>query len=77
MDIEYEDLIENPENKIKNFKLCELDFEDACLNFYNNKRAIKTLSISQARQPMYKSSIGTGEKFESNLKDFFIKLNSI
>ena len=78
LDIKYEDLIENPENKIKKIlNFCELDFEDACLNFYNNKRAIKTLSISQARQPMYKSSIGTGEKFESNLKDFFIKLNSI
>ena len=77
-EVNYENMIENPEDTIKNLlNYCDLKYEDACLHFYRNKHPIKTMSISQARKPIYKSSIGSSEKYNTYLNDFFNKLNSI
>ena len=46
-------IIKDPENEIKKLlNFCDLDFEENCLNFYKNKRPIKTVSSTQARQPL-------------------------
>ena len=77
-EVSYESLIKNPENIIRDLlKFCNLEYEEACLQFYKNKHPIKTMSISQARKPIYKSSVGSSEKFNIYLKDFFNKLNSV
>jgi len=77
-EVNYENIIENPEDTIKNLlKYCNLEYEEACLHFYKNKHPIKTMSISQARKSIYKSSVGSGEKYNIYLKDFFNNLNSI
>ena len=69
-DAEYEKIIEDPENEIKNMiKFCNLDWEEDCLQFYNNKTPIKTLSTAQARKPIYKSSKNSFEKFAPYLSD--------
>jgi len=69
-DVEYEKIIEDPENEIKNMiKFCNLDWEEDCLQFYNNKTPIKTLSTAQARRPIYKSSKNSFEKFAPFLVD--------
>ena len=44
------------------------------LNFYNNKRPIKTASDIQARNKIFKSSMNSWEKYEKYLKDYFKKL---
>jgi hypothetical protein len=36
---------------------CELPWNDACLSFYRNERVVKTASVHQVRQPIYKSSL--------------------
>jgi len=67
---QYEKIIEDPENEIKKMiKFCDLDWEDNCLKFYNNKTPIKTLSTAQARKPIYKSSKNSFEKFAPYLTD--------
>jgi len=69
-DAQYEKIIEDPENEIKNMiKFCNLDWEEDCLQFYNNKTPIKTLSTAQARKPIYKSSKNSFEKFAPYLSD--------
>ena len=69
-DAKYEKIIEDPENEIKNMiKFCNLDWEENCLQFYNNKTPIKTLSTAQARKPIYKSSKNSFEKFALYLSD--------
>ena len=69
-DTQYEKIIEDPENEIRNMiNFCELDWEDNCLKFYNNKTPIKTLSTAQARKPIYKSSKNSFEKFAPYLTD--------
>jgi len=67
---QYEKIIEDPKNEIKNMiKFCDLSWEEDCLQFYNNKTPIKTLSTAQARKPIYKSSKNSFEKFAPYLTD--------
>ncbi len=68
LDVQYEDLITNNENEIKKIiKFCELKWDIKCLSFYKNKSPIKTMSTSQARKPIYKSSVNSFEKFKDYL----------
>ena len=74
--IKYEDLIDNSELKIKELlEFCGVEFEKSCIEFYKNKRPIKTVSINQARKPIYKSSLKSSDNFYEYLSDFFNQLN--
>ena len=76
--LEYEKLIDNSNEEIKNLiKFCGLEWEENCLNFYNTKRSIKTLSVAEARKPIYKSSLSGNSNFSLYLKDAFEKLDKI
>ena len=68
----YEEIIENSEEEIKKIiKFCGLPWEENCLSFYKNKTPIKTMSTAQARQPIYKSSINSADKFSQHLKELY------
>ncbi len=45
-----------------------LDWEPRCLDFHENKRAVKTASNVQVRQPLYKNSIGKWKNFAGQLQ---------
>ena len=63
-DIDYENLIKNPEKEIKNLvSFCELDWNDSYLKFYENKKTVLTASLAQVRSPLYKSSIKNSFSF--------------
>ena len=47
-------IIENQIKKLINF--CDLDWDDNCINFQNNKNPVKTASSLQVRKPLYNSS---------------------
>jgi hypothetical protein len=51
--------------KIINF--IELEWDDKCRSFYNTKRAIKTASNWQVRQPMYRDSVKRWKNYEKHL----------
>jgi len=73
--IEYENLVSKPDNEIhKLIKNCDLDWEDSCLEFYKNKRIVKTASDTQVRNKIYKSSIQSWKKYEQYFKEDFDKL---
>ncbi len=77
-DVEYENIINSPVAEIKKLlKFCELDFEENCLNFYKNKRPIKTVSSAQARQPLYDKSINSYKNFEIYMKDIFQQIDNL
>ena len=77
-DCKYEDLIVNSNIEIKKLlNFCDLSWDDNCLKFYNTKRPIKTLSVAQARQPLYTSSISSNKNFEPFLSDLFINLENL
>ena len=69
-ELNYEKIIDDPKKEIKAMlEFCELSFEDDCLEFHKNKTPVKTMSTAQARQPIYKSSVNSFEKFSSFLED--------
>ena len=66
--ISYEKLISDNEEEIKRLiKYCELDWEEDCLSFHKNKTPIKTMSTAQARNPIYKSSLNSFDKYKKYL----------
>ncbi|MEP3346481.1 MAG: sulfotransferase [Litoreibacter sp.] len=70
-EIRYEELIADPEDQSRALvKAAGLEWEDACLSFYETKRDVKTLSATQVRQPMYSSSVGAWKKFEADMQPF-------
>lgn len=67
-EIQYEDLISDPEGQSRALiEAAGLPWEDACLNFHQNKRRVDTLSVFQVRQPMYKSSMAAWKRYENDL----------
>lgn len=74
-EVHYEALIDNPEEEAR--KLIDaagLDWEDGCLNFHQNKREVKTLSVYQVRQPIYKSSLKGWQRYAAELKPMLDEL---
>ena len=75
IDVKYEKIIKNPKQQIKNLlEACNLNWNNNCLKFYNNKRPIKTASDVQARKKIYKSSVDSWKNYEKCLEEFFQKL---
>ena len=75
---QYEDLISNPNKEIKNLiNFCDLDWQENCIEFYKNKRPIKTVSIVQARNPLFKSSISSFENYKNFLNELFTNIEKI
>ena len=76
LNFKYEELIKNPHIKIRELiKFCDLNWEENCLKFYTNKNPIKTLSVNQANQPIYQTSINKSDLYKDKLPSLFSKLN--
>lgn len=68
LDVQYEDVVTDLEAQVRRIlDFCGLPFEEACLNFYETKRAVKTASSEQVRQPIYSSSIDRWRNYEAHL----------
>lgn len=69
IDITYEALVNDPENEIKRLiKECGLNWDAKCLSHYNSKNPIKTMSTSQARKPIYNTSLNNFDKYKIFLR---------
>jgi len=76
-DLCYEDLTTNQEEETRKLlQYCELDWDENCLNFHTNKRAVKTASSLQVRQKMYQGSSEAWKKHESYLQPLIKALSS-
>ena len=68
-DLNYEDLTINQEEETKKLlEYCGLDWDENCLNFHQNERAVKTISALQVRKKMYQGSSEAWKKYKGNLK---------
>lgn len=68
--VDYESLVSEPESHIRSLiDTCGVPWDPACLDFQNNRRAVRTPSKWQVRQPMYRSSIGRWRRFEHHLTE--------
>ena len=69
--LNYEKLIEYKEKEIQELlKFCNLDWEDDCLNFSKKQNPIKTVSVTQARNAIYNTSLKGYKKYEDYLNIF-------
>jgi len=60
----YETLVNNQIEETKNIlNYCNLNFEDSCVNFYENSSPTKTISVAQARNRIHKDSVSLGKKY--------------
>ena len=61
----YERMIEDTETEVRRLlEYCGLPFEEACLRFYENERAVRTASSEQVRQPIYREAVDHWRHFE-------------
>jgi hypothetical protein len=68
-EVNYEDLVTDIEGQSKALiNYCGLKWDPACLEFYENKRNIRTASVSQVRQPIYASSVERWRNYEGHLQ---------
>jgi tetratricopeptide (TPR) repeat protein len=63
--VHYESLIEDTEAQVRSLlAYCGLPFEEACLRFYENERAVRTASSEQVRQPIFRESLDHWRHYE-------------
>jgi len=59
LEVEYEALVEDFESQARRLVAhCGLEWDPACLEFYKTSRPVHTASMTQVRQPIYRSSVG-------------------
>ena len=76
--VNYEDVVENQEEETRKLlDHCNLSFEEQCLKFYESKRAVKTASSEQVRQPIYKQSVHLWQLYEKYLDQLKLGLSPL
>ncbi|MFN3450965.1 MAG: sulfotransferase [Sphingorhabdus sp.] len=64
----HEQLLEDPEQEIRNLlEYLGLPFEEACLNFHENKRAVRTASSEQVRRPINRDGVDQWKPYAAHL----------
>ncbi len=68
LELRYEDMIENLEVEARRIvEYCGLPWDERCLSFHQVARAVRTASVTQVRQPIYRSSMQRWRRFERHL----------
>jgi predicted Zn-dependent protease len=61
----YEQLVADPEGEVRRLlDYCKLPFERECLQFYENRRVVQTISSEQVRRPIYSDSVDQWRNYE-------------
>jgi len=63
--VHYERLVADPEGEVRRLlDYCGLPYEDECLRFYDNRRAVQTISSEQVRRPIYSDAVDQWRHYE-------------
>jgi hypothetical protein len=74
-EIRYERLVDNFEPEARKLlSACGLDWEPACGRFHETTRPVRTASVTQVRQPIYRRGLARWRKYEETLADLFARL---
>ena len=72
MNVSYEKIVEDPKKQIERIlEFSNLTWDNNCMEFYNNKRPIRTASDTQVRQKIYNKSVNSWRNYDTYLADFF------
>jgi len=68
IEVDYEAVVDDIDGQARHLiDFLGLPWEEACLRFHENKRAVRTASVNQVRQPIYKTSAGRWKKHARHL----------
>jgi hypothetical protein len=71
----YERLVDDFEAEARRLvAACGLDWEPACLEFHQTARPVRTASVTQVRQPLYRRALGRWKAYEPYLGTVFARL---
>jgi tetratricopeptide (TPR) repeat protein len=63
--VRHEDVVDDLETQVRRLlDFCGLPFEQGCVDFHKTKRAVRTASSEQVRQPIYKDGVEQWRHFE-------------
>ncbi len=66
--VQYEDMVANQVEQTSGLlEHCDLEWDDACLEFFKSDRPVKTASAEQVRRPIYKDSVQSWKRYEKQL----------
>ncbi len=61
----YENIVEDTETEVRRvLDYCDLPYEDSCLRFYENRRAVRTVSSEQVRRPIFRAGLDQWRNYE-------------
>lgn len=67
--IDYESLVNDIDGESRKLvEFCNLEWQEQCLKFYENKEASTTASTVQVRQPVYQSSVGKWRRVREQMQ---------
>ena len=76
--VQYEDTVMDLESQVRRIlEFLELPWEDACLNYHETDRAVRTASSEQVRQPIYTGAINHWRKYEQHLDELLEVLEPV
>jgi tetratricopeptide (TPR) repeat protein len=77
LDIDYEETVEDLEGVARRLlSWCDLEWDPACLEFHRTQRPVRTASVMQVRQPVYKHSVARWKNYEPTLGPLFRQLEA-
>lgn len=75
-EVRYEELVNTPEKVSRELiDFMDLEWDKRCLEFYLNRRGVKTSSQVQVRKPIYRSSVKRWERYRQYLEPLMDALN--
>jgi len=67
-DLDYDALVREPRSTLERLmQFCGLEWEEACLSFEQGTRAVKTASVWQVREPLYRRSSGRWRNYAAHI----------
>jgi tetratricopeptide (TPR) repeat protein len=77
IEVSYEEIVNDQEFQTRRLlDACDLEWDDACLDFHKSVRPVLTASVSQVREKIYNKSIQRWKHFESHLTPLIDTLNA-
>jgi tetratricopeptide (TPR) repeat protein len=75
LQIDYEAVIDDLEEQARRLiEFCGLPWDEACLSFHATRRPVRTASMNQVRQPIYRSSVGRWRAYRAHLEPLLAAL---
>lgn len=75
IDVQYEDVVDDLEGQARRMiAFLGLEWDDACLSFDKTRRPVRTASVNQVREPIFRTSVGRWKPFAGQLKPLLAAL---